>query len=250
MKKITTTIILSLLLIMKVSSQDEKQIASKDGVNVSYQIILEEESKKKDKYILIVNYENVSDQDLYYEVQLTKDSEGQLSLPIIPEEKAFTKIKVRNSTGLFGDGQSLIGDATDLITTSNTLLFELKQGDVSSQETTFKVKSGVKPLITNTYLKSIKSIDEFDLKISSKMLNGDYISSCGNLKININSGNSEEDGDYLLQTTNGKQFIWLRSSETTFTRKNNSDYTLTFNKHNNTFTYATSDGITCSWDKN
>lgn len=248
MKTIFTTIFL--LLILKVSAQEEKQIANKDGVNISYQLILEDEGKKKDKYILIVSYENVSEANLYYEVQLTQDDEGNLSLPIIPEEQAFTKIRVRNSTGLFGDGQSLIGDTTEFVTTNNNMLFELKKGNVSSQETTFKVKSGIKPLITNSYLRSIKPIDEFDLMISAKMLDGDYISSCGNLNVNINSGANEEDGDYLLQTTNGKQFTWTRSSETTFVRKNNSDYTLTFNKNNNTFIYATSDGITCTWSKN
>lgn len=242
-------IIAFLLIANKVSSQEEKQLASRDGVTVSYQLILENEGKKKDSYILIVNTENTSDTDLYYNVELHKDNNGNWALPILPEQKGFTKIKVRNSTGWFGDGQSLIGEQTDYITTNNSILFKIKKGNIYSEETDFRVKKGNKPLITNTYLRRLKKIEEFDLKISSKMLDGNYISSCGNMQINISSGNSTERGDFLTQTTNGKQFIWLRSTTTTFVRENNSDYSLTYNKNNGTFTYSTSDGITCNWKK-
>ena len=193
--------------------------------------------------------ENTSDTDLYYSVELRKDNNGNWMLPIIPDQKGFTKIKVLNSTGWFGDGQSLIGDQTDYVTTNNSLLFVIKKGNTYSEETSFKVKKGNKPIITNTFLRSLKKLQDFDLKISSKMLDGNYISSCGNVQINISFVNSIERGDFLIQTTNGKQFIWLRTSTTTFVRENNSDYSLTYNKNNGTFTYSTSDGITCVWKK-
>ena len=246
-QKITFTITL-ILLTFKGLGQ-EIQLANKDDIKISYQLLLEEEGKKKDSYILIVNALNESDSDLYYEVSLTKNNQGQWELPIFPEEKGFTKVLVRNSTGLFGDGQSLIGNETDLITTDNTMLFHFKKGDILTQETTFKVKTGKKPLITNTFNKVLKPLENFDLKISGDMLNGDYISSCGDIKININAQNSEEKGDYLLQTTNGNQFIWLRISETTFVRENSDNLTLIFNKDHNNFAYSTTDGINCSWVK-
>lgn len=248
--KIKLTLIITLLfLTIKVTGQEEKKIANKDGINVTYQLILEKETKKKDKYILIVNAINEGETDLYYSVALTKNKEGKWQLPYTPSEKGFTKIKARNSTGIFGNGQSIIGDQTKLITTGNSVIYKIKKGNIYTRETTFKVKTGVKPLITNTFTKTFKNLDDFDLKISSDMLNGDYTSSCGNMKITINVDNSTERGDYILQTTNGKQFIWIRKSETTFTRENSEDYTLTYNKSNNTFSYSTSDGITCIWSK-
>ncbi|MDO6600020.1 hypothetical protein [Tenacibaculum sp. 1_MG-2023] len=249
MKTKITLIITLLLITLKISSQEEKALTSKDGVKITYQLLLEDEGKKKDKYILIVNAINESDIDLYYKVKLIKNKEGKWSLPFISEQKGFTKIKVRNSTGLFGNGQSLFGEQTNLLTIDNSILYKIKKEEIYTQETTFKVKKDKKPLITNTFSKKIKPLDQFDLKISKQMLDGDYLSSCGNIKVNINSGNSTEKGDYLLQTTNGKQFTWIRSSETTFVRENNSDYTLTFNKDNGTYTYSTSDGITCSWER-
>lgn len=244
------TIIIALLFFSpKLSSQEEIKLGNKDGIKITYQLLLEDAGKRKDKYILIVNAANEGNTDLYYDVKLTKSNEGNWELPVMPSAKGFSKVLVRNSTGLFGDGQSLIGDLTKLVTTDNSILFELKKGDIYTQETTFKVKKDVKPLITNTFSKTIKELENYDLKISAEMLKGDYVSSCGNIKININVRNSEEKGDFIIQTTNGKQFVWLRNSETTFVRENNDDYTLTFNKDNNTYTYSTSDGITCNWIK-
>ncbi len=248
MKTNLLLIIVFLLSICKVSSQEEKQLANRDGINVTYQLILEEKGKKKDKYILIVNAVNTSDENLYYSIQLSKDEEGNWFIPS-DSEKGFTKIKVRNSTGLFGNGQSIRGDKTDDITTNDKILFEIKRDNIYTRETTFKVKPGEKPLITNTFIKTLKKIEDFDFKVSSKMLNGNYISSCGDLKINISFEDSPERGNYLRQTTIGKQFIWIRSSETTFIRENSTDYSLTFNKKDNTFTYSTSDGIVCTWKR-
>jgi hypothetical protein len=249
MRTILFILIAILLSANNVSSQEEIILANRDGVKISYQLILEDAGKKKDKYILIVQAENISDVDLYYSVRLTNNEDGTWSLPIIPEEIGFTKIKVRNSTGLFGNGQSIFGDETPFVTTNDYILYELKIGNMYVEETIFKLKSGEKPLITNSFTKSLKEIEEFDIKIFSKMLNGNYISSCGNIVVNISAESSPERGDYLLQTTNGKQFVWIRKSETTFIRENGSGYSLTFNKTDKTFTYSTADGISCIWKK-
>ncbi|MHB0756973.1 hypothetical protein [Polaribacter sp. M15] len=248
MKKITFIITL-LLLSPKGFGQEEKKLGEKNGIKVTSQLLLEEEQKKKDKYILIVNSTNENSSDLYYEVPLVKNNNGELSLPFTPEEQGFTKIKVRNSTGLFGNGKSIIGEQTNLFTTNNSVLFKIKKGSVLTQETTFKVKKGVKPLITNSFTKTLKYLKDFDLKISTEMLNGNFVSSCQDIKVNILAQNSVEKGDFLIQTTNGKQFIWIRTNNTTFVRENSEDFTLIFNKSNNTYNYSTSDGITCIWNK-
>ncbi len=245
----TKLLIIILFLSIKSFSQDEKQIGKRNEVKINYQTILKNEGKKKDSYILIVNAENTNKENLYYAVNLTKNNEGKWVLPYTPAEKGFTKIKVRNSTGWFGDGQSLTGDLTDYFTTDNKVLYEIKKSEVYTKETSFKVKKGKKPLITNSFSKSLMELSKFDIRISSKMLDGDYISSCGNIKINVSSGNTTEKGDFIIQTTNGKQFYWIRKSDKTFVRGNNSEYTLSYNKSNATFTYSTSDGINCIWEK-
>lgn len=249
MKSKFTIIAALLFYTFKISAQEEKVLATKNGIKISYQLLLEKEEKKKDKYILIVNAVNETNSNLYYEIPLIKDQNGNWDLPYLPEESGFTKIEVRNSTGLFGNGQSIIGDQTSSMTTNNSILFEIKSGEIYSQETTFRVKTGDSPLITNSFSKTIKNLELFDLQLSADMLNGDYISSCADIKININAYNSPEKGDYLIQTTNGKQFFWIRSSETSFVRENSQGYTLTFNKNDNSYTYSTSDGITCIWKK-
>ena len=244
-----TLFILLLCITFKGIAQEEIQLASKDNVDINYQLLLEEEGRKKDKYILIINAQNNNDIDLYYEVPLIRDGNGNWQLPIIPEEKGLAKVYVRNSTGLFGDGRSIIGDQTELITTNNTLLFQFRSGDILTQEINFKVKSGVTPLLTNSFNKVLKPLEEFDLQLSNDMVNGNYVSNCGNILINIEAQSSVDKGDYLVQTTNGKQFIWLRTSETSFIRENSQDMTLTFNKESNEFIYSTSDGINCNWSK-
>jgi len=247
----TKLFIVAVLILFSIKgfSQEEIKLAKKNGVKITYQLLLKEEGKKKDKYILIVNAVNETETDLLYKVPLSKNDENEWELPIIPEELGFTKIKVRNSTGIFGNGQSIIGEQSQYLTSGNSRLFVIRSGEIYSHETTFKVKSGDIPLITNSFSRSFKTLNNFDLKISSKMLNGDYTSSCGNIKLNISLQKSDDKGEYLIQTTNGKQFVWIRSNETTFSRENNSDYSLTFNKNNNTYTYSTSDGISCIWTK-
>jgi len=250
MKTKITFIMLFLIASIKLVGQEETQLSNKDGVKITYQLLLEDQGKKKDSYLLIVNATNTNDKDLYYKVALNQNQNGQFELPYAPSERGFTKITVRNSTGLFGDGQSIIGNETKLMTTNNEQLFKIGKGDIYSQETTFKVKKGIKPLLTNLFNKTLQVLEDFDLKISQDMLDGNYTSSCGDLKVNISTQNSEEKGEHLIQTTNGKQFVWLQTTESTFERENNTGYTLVFNKKNNTYTYATSDGITCTWTKN
>jgi len=253
MKKIALnfiTIISIIFLSINTNAQEEKVLAKKNGIKISYQLLLEKSSKKNDKYILIINAENTGDKDLFYEVNLYKNKDGKLRLPILPEDRGFTKIKIRNAKGLFSKGKSIIGDNTKYLTTNIDKLFVVKKGDIYTIETTFKIKKGQKPLITNTFTASLNLLEDYDLKINSNMLEGSYTSNCGNTIININSKQSSEKGSYLIQTTNGKQFIWVKKSDDTFTRENNNDYTLTFNKNDNSFLYSTTDGITCNWIKN
>ncbi len=244
-----TLVISVFLMAFTCFAQEEKLLIDKDGLAISYQLLLTEEAKKKDSYLLIVNAVNESDTDLYYEVPLHQSYTGKLSLPLFPEEKGFTKIQVRNSTGLFGDGKSILGEPTELLTTNNAMLFQVKKNEKLSDETSFKVKAGETPLVTNSFSSLLKPLEEFDLYVTADMLKGDFVSSCGDFQLNLNVDYSEEIGEYFIQTTNGTQFIWLRTAETTFVRENFNEITLTYNKDKDEFYYSTADGINCSWQR-
>ena len=76
-----------------------------------------------------------------------------------------------------------------------------------------------------------------------------HISSCGNIRLNLNASKDETGRDIVVQTINGKQFVWIRKTEDTFVRQNCNEATLTFNKNNNSFQYSTIDGVYCDWIK-
>lgn len=249
MKNNNLILIFFFLIAIKSFGQEIILLEKRNDVKVSYKLILENSSEKKDSYIIIVDAENTSSEDLYYEVPLYPNGQGDYNLPIDRFMKGFTHVEIKNSTGIFGNGESIIGDETKYITTDNTQLFKLKKGDRYSSETSFKVKKGTKPIIINKLLKSPEKIDKFDLKISRKMLEGNYISSCGDIEINVKTATSQEQGNYLVQTTNGREFIWLPKTESTFFRKNTDYYSLTFDKSNSSYSYVSEDGIKCYWEK-
>jgi hypothetical protein len=229
--------------------QEEKKLTTKYGVDITYQLVLEDESKRKDSYILIVHATNNSEADLYYPIKIETDETVVALNSLMSGSDGFTKITVRNSTGWFGDGKSISGDKTKLNTTDNNVLFELKKGGVYTYETSFKVKSGKKPIITNSFSTILQTLENFDLQISDEMLNGEYVSSCGDINLSITSLNDLEKGDHLIQTVNGNQFIWIKKTDTTYKRENNDQITLSYNKSESKFIYSTSDGISCTWDK-
>ena len=230
-------------------SQEEKVLSVKYGVKITYQLVLEEEGGKKDKYILIVNATNNSSNDLYYPIKIETDDTVKALNSLMTGSTGFTKIKVRNSTGWFGDGKSISGASTDFITVNNNRLYKLNAGGVYSQETTFKVRHGKKPILTNSFSKVLQKLDAFNLAITPQMLTGNYVSSCGNTAISITAKKSQDKGDHLIQATNGKQFIWLKTADGSFKRENNNGITLTYNKSTASYTYATLDGISCNWSK-
>ncbi len=244
--------ILLSLVILLISSiafgQEVVNLGERNGVKVSYQLMLKDKGKKKDKYLMIIKLENTSSNDYYNGIPLTIEEDGTASLPLILDDYAFALIKVRNGAGMFGNSIGILGDYTQFVTEDNKQLIVIKAGSVYNGEVTFKVKTGETPMITNTF-GNMRKIGDFKIKMFSSLLNGDYTSDCGNFVLNLSAESSPEKGDYLIQTVNGNQFIWLRKSETTFVREMGEGYSLTYNKHDKTFTYSTTDGLTCVWKK-
>lgn len=225
----------------------ETVIGNKDNVEISYQLTELEKGAKKDRYLLTVSFQNKGDADLYYALPLTKNDKGTESISFMVP-KGFAEIKVRNATGILGAGSQLMGQETILRTEDNAVLMALEKGKIYNVEDEFNVKSGEKPIVTNSYKHTLRTLDAFNLKMNDAFLSGIWKSSCGNSTISLSL--IDENGQQkLLQNVNGIQIKWIKQSPTTFLKENDVNSTLTYNKSNNRFYYSSSDGNNCEWVK-
>ena len=246
MKQLVT--IWTLLIAMISIGQETKTLASQNGIKINYQLLLEEERNRKDKYILIVDAVNDGDEDLYYEVEVNSATQLSQGTLLNKDLVNFSKIKIRNSTSIFDDGVSVIGELSNYVTLNNTILMVVKSRQILHSETTFRVKSDKNPLVTNSFTRIFKPLSDFDIKVNLAMVDGSYTSSCGDIIMNVNL-TAENNVGIITQTLNGKQFRWVNSTGMNFKREDNPGYSLTYNQSNSTFLCATSDGITCTWNK-
>lgn len=238
------------LFLTKSFSQAETLLASDFGINISYQLVLEKEGKKKNTYLLIINAENVSETSLFYSVQLHKNDKKEWILPVVPKEKSFTRVKITNANTFFGSSKLLFGDKTKHELKDNQSLLELKKGKVYTEKMRFKIKSDIQPKITNTFLRSLKKIENFEFKLGATVLDGNYVSNCSDDTINLEFHQSKKREDNTItEVMNGEKYIWIRFNRTTFIRKDNPDYWLTYNEKQKTFSFSTPEGTTCNWEK-
>ena len=143
--------LLSFILIsISAISQETKIIGSKDNVEISYQLTELSKGAKKDKYLISISFENKNSYDLFYVLPLIKNNDGTESVGILTN-RGFSEITIRNATGLFGSGKQLIGQETVLRTEDNGILLMLEQNRIYNVEAEFNVKTGEKPIITNSY---------------------------------------------------------------------------------------------------
>jgi len=229
-------------------AQDKIVLNNQDGVYVSYELTKIESGSKKDTYLAVVKAENKNEYDVFYSIPLTKQSNGTSTIGLL-ENISFAQSSVRNSTGLFGDNLNLNGHQTKLITNDNKALFLIPRGNFITSEKEFKTKKGVIPIITNTFLFSLKGIDKFDVAIDETIINGDWISNCGNVVMTLSMTKNEKGEDMIQQVVNGKQFVWRKSTANSFEKINDKNATLSFNKQTNSFSYSTTDGVSCVWAK-
>ena len=229
-------------------AQDKIVLNNQDGIYVTYELTKIEETAKKDTYLAIVKAENKNDYDVFYEVPLTKQANGTTAISIL-ENKSFAQIIVRNSTGMFGDNIDLVAKESKFVTNDTKILFTIPKGTFITNEKEFKIKNGVKPILTNTFLISFKTLDNFDLALSEATINGEWISNCGNIQMTLSLTKNEIGEIVIQQLINGKQNIWRKTNSNTFEKINDKTVTLSFDKKNNNFNYSTSDGVACVWTK-
>lgn len=246
MKKI---VLLLLLLTIQSYGQESIIIGKKDDVEISYQLTSISKGDKKDKYLIVVSAINKGSFDLYYEVPVFKDDKGMDSFGIVPDI-GFSKITIRNTTGWFTDGVAVAGTQTTSKTEGGDVLFTLPKNKLMSFEFEFNTKAGIAPVITNTYIRGIQPLASFDVALNEAAVNGSWTSSCNKnnlneLKLSVDSTGKQ----YILQNVNGREFKWLKKSNTEFTKENDINSTLIYNKSSKAFAYQNSDGSSCTWTK-
>ncbi len=237
-----------LVLSFYVQGQDVITMNSQDGVEVSYQLTKISAGSKKDSYLVVIKAENKNDFDLFYSVPLSKQADGSSTLSALAN-KSFAQSTVRNSTGLFGDNVNLNGSETKMMTNDDRLLFTITKGGFITGEKEFKVKTGIKPIITNTFLMPMKSIDNFDLAVNEGIVNGDWIANCGNIQMSLVMMKNEKNELVIQQSVYGKKNIWKKTTANTFQKAEDKTSILSYNKKDNNFTYSNEDGVICSWNR-
>jgi len=227
--------------------QESIVIGKQDGIEISYQLTPLEKGAKKDKYLVAISAVNKGNEDLYYGVAIVKDANGQESFGLIPQ-LGFSKITIRNSTGWFGDGKDVMGEQTIYRTEDNANLFVFLKGKILNFEFEFNTKTGIAPIITNSYVKALRPISGFNIALNDAAVNGTWISSCGN-SMNSLVFAADASGQFINQSVNGRQFKWIRRSVSEFVKDGDANSVLTYNKASNTFTYSNAEGVYCEWNK-
>lgn len=247
MKKFSS-LIFALIFILPILAQNTIELANFENIKVSYTLTKLEATDKKDKYLIQVVMVNNNAKPVYYAVQGSENEDKTVTEN--PFASSFTRVKIRNSTGLFGDGISLNGDGTGLISTSNQFIKVIQPGKFYNTETTFKVKAGEVPIVTNTVNYSLSKISDYDLKINREMIDGLWQSTCSSVDMNFAFvERTSTSPAYILQSVNGKQIKWIKQTETTFMRETDNSTTLSYQKVTNSFLYSSVDGMSCNFTK-
>lgn len=230
-------------------AQQTQQLNNKDGLFASVELTRIDSSKSKETYVAIAKIENKNNFDVYYAVPMVKNTSGQYEVSLL-ENKSVAQMSVRNSTSFFGDNLNFVGNDSKLTTNDNQKLYFIPKGGFLTVEKEFKVKVGNKPIITNTFLISTKKNDEFEIALNEKQLNGEWVSTCGNFTIILAYSIGNNNQGLLIQKVNGKEINWKKTAAFSFEKVGDSNTKLTFNQVKQSFTYASSDGVVCTWSKN
>jgi hypothetical protein len=230
-------------------SQNAILLSNQDGFEIVYKAQKLEEGKK-DKWLVTVTAINKTDKPLYYALATMKQKDG--SAAVSPFETSFSsKVEVRNATGLLSsDGVKIKGEASDLFTENKiSLLYKYDAGRIYNYESTINIKHGDTPIVTVSHFYPLKTVNEFNIEASSALIDGDYKTTCGQTIFSL-SLQEQNNKTVLIQSINGKQIKWIKTSATLFTKENDVNTTLSYNKGKKTFSYSSSDGVSCEWSRN
>jgi hypothetical protein len=224
-------------------------LSNQNGFEIAYKAQKLEEGKK-DKWLVTVTAINKTDKPLYYALATMKQKDG--SWAVGPFETVFSsKVEVRNATGfLSSDGVKIKGETSDLFTENKTsILYKYDAGRIYNYENTINVKHGDTPIITVSHFYPLKVANEFNMEASSALIDGDYKTTCGQMMFSLLL-QDRNNRAVLIQSINGKQIKWIKTSATLFTKENDTNTTLSYNKEKKVFSYSSSDGVNCEWSRN
>ena len=248
MNKTNFLTIITIFLTLTSFGQNEVMISNQNGFEVSYKAQKLSEGSK-DKWLVTVMAINKTDVPLYYGVPTMKQNDGSITVNAFANQFS-SKVTVRNATGfLASDGVKIKGENSNIFTENkSSLLYQYEPARIYNYENTINIKHGDTPIVTISHIYPLKKISDLNIETSATLIDGDYKNSCGAMTFSI--ALQEQNGkSFLMQSINGKQIKWIKTSATQFIKENDSNTTLSYNKSKKTFSFSSSDGISCEWNK-
>jgi len=132
-----------------------------NGIEIFYKKTKVKELKKKDKWIIELEYTNNTNEDIYYKT-VTQNNNNLLNALAGGSDKIevyyFATVHLQNAkTMSFVSDQKvrISGDKTRLVTDENHNLFLFKKGKTYTETLDFKSEKGVEPVLTVDIVNSI-----------------------------------------------------------------------------------------------
>jgi hypothetical protein len=229
-------------------AQNEKVLSTQNGFEIAY-TAQKIGDGGKDKWLITVSAVNKTEDKLFYSLPTIKQTDGSFAVNTF-SSLFSSKVTVRNATGfLASDGVKVKGEPTNFYTLNKAgMLFQYDPGRIYNYENTINVKDGDTPVVTITHTYPLKKLSEFNLEPTAALIEGEYKSTCATTVFSIHI-KEEVAKTYLIQSINGRQIKWLRTSSNLFVKETDTGSTLSYNKEKRVFNFSSSDGIACEWQK-
>lgn len=228
-----------------VRSQGTDTIRSKDGITVTYTLKKTSAGDKHDWYRLDMSARNDLPHDVYY----SKFSASTTT----PNTYSFSRVIIYNTSRLEGFGGTTIpvqGDATGMKTDRNMMLFRIGAGRRISTSAEFTVKSGQQPNVFFGLDGPFQKLETFKLVMSSEPVSAaTWISSCGNVAMELQQSPQPDGRIELRQRVNGREQVWIRNAQGIFEKPGDPGARVSWNSVGNVYTYTNDDGVVCLWQK-
>lgn len=151
-------------------------VLNQNGIKVSASYTLLEKEGKKDAYQFIFQVENISGNDLSYEINKIKNEDGTYRVPIIGTN--FLSIKVSNAAGLSKMPTLIIAGLGEENDEAATQKFIFRAGANFKTSKRIKLRTGEKPVIV------AKIVKKLNREVQTKQISTQADNSAENLNTN------------------------------------------------------------------
>ena len=242
-RRILTTLLL--FPICQTIAQSTDTVRSKDGITVTYTLIKTSGGDKHDWYRLEMSARNDNPHDVYYAKYAATTT--------TPNTYSFSRVIVYNTSRLEGFGRTTIpvqGDATEMKTDRNMMLFRISAGRRISAGAEFTVKTGQQPNVFFGLDGPFQQLNAFKLVMQAEPLaGGTWISSCGNVPMELQQISQPGGRIELRQRVNGRDQTWVKNAQGIFEKPGDPGARVSWNSVGNVYTYTNDDGVVCLWQK-